>query len=322
MKAVRINAYGEQDVLEIEDVELQPPGEGEARVKIEASGVNFIDIYLRKGQYPAPLPSTLGMEAAGVVSEIGPGVIEINVGDRVAYAMEQGSYAQEANVEAWKLVPVPDNVTSEQAAAVFLQGLTAHYLSHSTWPLKEGEVALVHAAAGGVGQLLVQMARSRGAHVIATTSTQEKADLAKAAGANDVVLYTEQNFAEEVKTITNGKGVDVVYDSVGEATFWKSLDSLRPRGLLALYGQASGPVPPIDPQILNIKGSLFLTRPTLASYAANREELLSRATDLFNWIADGSLKVKIDQKFELNQAADAHQYLEARKTQGKVLLIP
>lgn len=322
MRAGRIKAYGDVDVLNIEEIDLPAPEAGQAQIKIEAAGVNFIDIYFRKGQYPAALPSTLGMEAAGVVEAVGPDATEVRVGDRVVYAMEQGSYAEWANVEAWKLTPIPDGVSSNVAAAAFLQGLTAQYLSRSTWPLKSGEYALVHAAAGGVGQLLVQMAVARGAQVIATVSTEEKAQLAREAGAQHVVRYTEQDFAEEAKRITDGRGVDVVYDSVGESTFWKSLDSLRPRGLLALYGQASGPVPPIDLQILNLKGSLYVTRPSLASYASTRKELLGRAGDLFTGIESGALKVRIDKEYSLDDVREAHKYMEGRQTKGKVLLIP
>jgi NADPH2:quinone reductase len=322
MKAVRVHSYGDIEALSYENVEKPEPAEGEARIKIEAAGVNFIDIYLRKGQYPAALPSTLGMEGAGIVDAIGENVDEVKVGDRVVYAMQQGSYAEYAIVESWKLVHVPEDLDIKLACAAMLQGLTAHYLSHSTYVLLQGETALIHAAAGGVGQLLVQMAARRGARVIATVSTNEKAELARAAGADEIILYTEQDFAEEAHKLTDGKGVDVVYDSVGESTFWKSLDSLRPRGLLALYGQASGPVPPIDPQILNLKGSLFLTRPTLGHYTATRKELLERADELLGWVQSGELKVVIDATFPLEDAQEAHRYLEARQSKGKVLLVP
>lgn len=322
MKAVRIHEHGEVGTLRYEEIPLPEPEKGQARVKLAAAGVNFIDVYKRKGLYPVSLPATLGMEGGGVVDALGPGVKEVRVGDRVAYAMETGSYAEFAIVDAWKLVPLPNEVDFQQGTAAMLQGLTAHYLSHSTFPLKKGDTALVHAAAGGVGQLLVQLAVMRGARVIATTSTPEKAKLAKGAGAHDVILYTQQDFAEEVKSLTKGRGVDVVYDSVGLETFWKSLDSLRPRGTMVLYGQSSGPVPPIDLQVFNLKGGLFVTRPSLQHYASTREELLGRARDLFQWMRSKELRVVVDKTFPLENAADAHRYLEARKTQGKLLLIP
>lgn len=322
MRAVRIHEYGGLEVLRLEDVPLPEPGPGEARVKLQAIGVNFIDIYQRTGQYPLPLPLILGGEAAGVVDVLGPGVEDLRPGDRVAYASHQGAYAEYAVVPAWKLVRIPDSLDIQQAAAVMLQGMTAHYLTHSTYPLKPGETALVHAAAGGVGHLLVQMAKQRGARVIGTVSTEEKARLAREAGADEVILYTEVDFEAEVKRLTGGKGVDVVYDSVGKATFDKSLNCLRPRGMMVLFGQSSGRVPPFDPQILNVKGSLFLTRPSLGPYIANRAELLWRANDLFTWLTSGQLQVRIDQVFPLAEAAQAHRYLEERKTKGKVLLIP
>jgi NADPH2:quinone reductase len=322
VKAVRIHEHGEVGTLRYEEIPLPEPEKGQARVKLAAAGVNFIDVYKRKGLYPVSLPATLGMEGGGVVDALGPGVKEVRVGDRVAYAMETGSYAEFAIVDAWKLVPLPNEVDFQQGTAAMLQGLTAHYLSHSTFPLKKGDTALVHAAAGGVGQLLVQLAVMRGARVIATTSTPEKAKLAKGAGAHDVILYTQQDFAEEVKSLTKGRGVDVVYDSVGLETFWKSLDSLRPRGTMVLYGQSSGPVPPIDLQVFNLKGGLFVTRPSLQHYASTREELLGRARDLFQWMRSKELRVVVDKTFPLENAADAHRYLEARKTQGKLLLIP
>ncbi|MBI1730481.1 quinone oxidoreductase [Candidatus Acetothermia bacterium] len=322
MKAVRIHEHGDVSTLRYEEIPIPQPEKGQARVKIAAAGVNFIDIYKRKGLYPVSLPATLGMEGGGIVDALGPGVKEVRVGDRAAYAMETGSYAEYAVVDAWKLVPLPNEVDFQQGTAVMLQGLTAHYLSHSTFPLKKGDTALIHAAAGGVGQLLVQLAVMRGARVIATTSTPEKAKLAKGAGAHDVILYTQQDFAEEVKNLTKGRGVDVVYDSVGQETFWKSLDSLRPRGMMVLYGQSSGPVPPIDLQVFNLKGGLFVTRPSLQHYAGTREELLGRARDLFQWMRSKELRVVVDKTFPLQNAADAHRYLEARLTQGKVLLIP
>lgn len=322
MKAIRINNPGGPEVLSYEDTPLPEPGEGQARVKIEAIGVNFTDIYQRKGQYPGPLPTTLGSEAAGVVDAIGRGVTDVQVGQRVAYASLPGAYAEFAVVAASHLVPIPDGVDTHTAAAVMLQGMTAHYLAKSTYPLKAGETALVHAAAGGVGQLLVQIAKRQGARVIGTVSTEEKARLAREAGADEIIFYTQTDFAKETRRLTDGAGVNVVYDSVGKTTFEGSLDSLRLRGYMVLFGQSSGPVPPVDPQILNRKGSLFLTRPTLVHYAATREELLWRSGELFQWIKDGELKVRIDRTFPLSAAAEAHRYIEGRQTRGKVLLIP
>jgi len=322
MNAIRIHQNGGPEVLKYEATPVPEPGEGEVRIRIEAAGLNFIDIYHRLGRYPIPLPFTPGMEGAGTIDTIGPGVSDLQTGQRVAYAMNRGSYAEYDIVPAWKAVPIPDEVSSEQAAAVILQGMTAHYLSHSSFPLSSGNTALVHAAAGGTGQLLVQMAKRRGARVIGTCSTEEKAALARAAGADEVILYTEEDFEATTKRITSGRGVDVVYESVGKDTFDKSLNCLRPRGYLVLFGQSSGPVEPIDPQILNQKGSLFLTRPSLGHYIADREELLSRTNDIFGWMAAGDLQVRIDQQFPLAEAAEAHRYLEGRKTKGKVLLIP
>jgi len=291
-------------------------------VKIEAVGVNFIDIYHRTGQYRGSLPITLGVEAAGVVDTVGPEVSEVRPGDRVAYAMQQGSYAEYAVVPAWKLVPLPEGLDSRQAAAVMLQGMTAHYLSHSTYPLGPGDTALIHAAAGGVGLLLVQMAKRRGARVIGTVSTEEKAHLARQVGADEVILYTQADFEAETRRLTEGKGVNVVYDSVGKATFDQSLNCLKPRGMMVLFGQSSGAVPPLDPQMLNIKGSLFLTRPLLAHYIADRAELLWRANDLFKWMAAGELSVRIDRTFPLAEAAAAQRALASRQTMGKLLLVP
>jgi NADPH:quinone reductase len=321
MKAIRIHEFGGHEVLRYDDLPLPEPGAGEARVKLAAIGVNFIDIYHRKGQYPGKLPLTLGQEGAGVVDAVDANVTNLKVGDQVAYAGVQGAYAEYAIVPAARLVPVPDGVELDLAAAVMLQGMTAHYLTHNTFPLKPGDTALVHAAAGGVGQLLVQLAKRCGARVIGTASAA-KLDLARAAGADAVIAYNEEDFEAAARSLTGGKGVDVVYDSVGKTTFDKSLNCLRLRGYMVLFGQSSGPVPPLDPQILNGKGSLFLTRPTLAHYMVTREELLSRTNDLFSWIAAGELKVTIDTTFPLAQAAEAHRYLEGRQTKGKVLLIP
>src|SRR5512143_1630973 len=299
MKAVRVHQYGGLEALKIDEVPVPEPGEGEARVKIEAIGVNFIDIYHRKGSYKGSLPLTLGQEAAGTVDAVGPNVVEVRPGDRVAYASVQGSYADYAIVPAGRLIPVPDGINIKQASAVMLQGMTAHYLTHSTYPLKEGETTLVHAAGGGTGQLLVQLAKRRGARVIGTVSTEEKAALAREAGADEVILYTQTDFETEVKRLTNNAGVDVVYDSVGKDTFDKSLNCLRRRGYMVLYGASSGPVPPLDPQVLNAKGSIFLTRPYLGHYTADRAELSERAMDVFNWIAAGELHVRIDKTFPL-----------------------
>jgi NADPH2:quinone reductase len=322
MKAVRVHEFGGTEALRYEDAPVPEPGEGEVRVKIEAAGLNFIDIYHRTGSYPGKPPITPGVEAAGIVDAIGPGVTLVKPGDRVAYAMQQGAYAEFAVVPAWQLVPVPDQISAQQAAAVLLQGMTAYYLSHSTYPLDQDDTALIHAAAGGVGHLLVQLAKQRGSRIIATVSTEEKVALSRAAGAHEVILYTQKDFEEETKRLTGGRGVDVVYDSVGKDTFSKSLNCLRPRGYLVLYGQSSGAVEPMDPQVLNTKGSLFLTRPSLGHYTATREELLKRATDLFNLMIDGKLEVRIDKTYPLSQAAEAHQYMESRKTKGKVLLLP
>src|SRR5512138_3798996 len=310
MKTVRVHQYGGLEALTYEDVPVPEPGEGEARVKIEAIGVNFIDIYHRIGRYQGSLPLTLGQEAAGIVDAVGPEVTGVRPGDRVAYASVQGSYAEYAIVPAGRLIPVPDGVDSKQAAAVMLQGMTAHYLTHSAYPLKEGETALVHAAGGGTGQLLVQIAKRRGARVIGTVSTEEKAALARAAGADEVILYTQTDFETEVKRLTNNTGVDVVYDSVGKDTFDKSLNCLRRRGYMVLYGASSGAVPPLDPQVLNAKGSIFLTRPFLGHHTADRAEILWRMNDLFQWMAANELNVRIDRTFPLADVAEAHRYLE------------
>jgi NADPH2:quinone reductase len=322
MKAVRIHTFGGPDVLTYEEVELPEPGPGQVRVRIEAAGVNFIDIYQRTGLYAVQRPVTAGQEAAGVVDALGPEVTGLQVGQRVAYSSQQGAYAEFAVVADSAVVPIPDGVETRTAAAVMLQGMTAHYLAKSTYPLQSGETALIHAASGGVGLLLVQIAKRQGARVIGTASTQEKADLARAFGADDMILYTQTDFAEEIMRLTGGGGVHVVYDSVGKTTFDGSLDVLRPRGYLVLFGQSSGPVPPVDPRTLNRKGSLYLTRPTLRHYTATREELLWRSGELFRWIEDGELQVRIDRTFALSAAADAHRTMEGRQTKGKLLLIP
>jgi NADPH2:quinone reductase len=322
MKTVRVHQYGGLEALKYEEVPVPEPKEGEARVKLEAIGVNFIDIYHRIGRYQGALPLTLGQEAAGTVDAVGPNMTEVKPGDRVVYASVQGAYAEYAIAPAWRLVPVPEGVNAQQAAAVMIQGMTAHYLTFSTYPLKEGETALVHAAGGGTGQLLVQIAKRRGARVIGTVSTEEKAQRAREAGADEVILYTQTDFETEVKRLTNNAGVDVVYDSVGKDTFDKSLNCLRRRGYMILYGASSGAVSPLDPQTLNAKGSLFLTRPFLAHYTADRAELMWRVNDLFSWIAAGELNVRIDKTFPLAESGEAHRYLEDRQSKGKILLIP
>jgi len=322
MKAIRIHDHGGPEVLAYEDVPIPEPKAGQARVKIEASGVNFIDIYQRTGLYPMARPCVLGSEAAGIVDALGESVGEVKQGARVAYAMIPGAYAEYAVVPAAKLVPVPDDLDAKSAAGVMLQGMTAHYLTHSTYPLQKGETALVHAAAGGVGLLLIQIAKLLGAKVIGTVSTQTKADLARTAGADEIILYTQADFLAEVKRITNGEGVHVVYDSVGASTFEKSLDCLRPRGYLVLFGQSSGPIATIDPAKLAAKGSLFLTRPSLAHYTLSRAELLRRATDLFDWMRAGKLTLRIDKTMPLQDAREAQQLLENRKTAGKLILTP
>jgi NADPH2:quinone reductase len=322
MQAIRVNEYGGPEVLRYEEQPLPEPQLGSVRIKLEAAGVNFIDVYQRSGQYKGNLPFTLGSEGAGVVDAVGPDVQEFKVGDRVAFAMHLGAYAEYVVVPTAKVVPLPDGVDAQIAAAVMLQGMTAHYLLYSTFHVQAGQRVLVHAAAGGVGLLLVQMAKQLGAYVIGTVSTEAKAELAREAGADAVIRYTEQDFVAETRRLTDGAGVHVVYDSVGKTTFEGSLNSLRPRGYLALFGQSSGAVPPLDPQVLNAKGSLFLTRPSLAHYVAERDELLWRARDLFGAIGDGKLNVRIDRAVPLAQAADAHRALEGRETSGKVLLLP
>jgi NADPH2:quinone reductase len=322
MKAIRVHENGGPEVLRYDDVDQPQPEAGQALVKVEAAGVNFIDVYQRSGQYKLQLPLTLGSEAAGVVEAVGAGVDDLKPGDRVAFAGQIGAYADYIAVPAAKLVPVPDNVDSATAAATMLQGMTAHYLAYSTFPIQSGQQVLIHAAAGGVGLLLVQIAKQLGAFVIGTVSTDEKEQLARAAGADAIIRYDQQDFTAETRRLTDGQGVHVVYDSVGKTTFEGSLNSLRPRGYLVLFGQSSGAVPPVDPQTLNAKGSLFLTRPTLANYSAARDELLWRAHDLFEAIGAGRLNVRIDRRVPLAQAAEAHRALEARETAGKVLLIP
>jgi NADPH:quinone reductase len=322
MKAIRIHAPGGPEAMKLEDVPEPQPKAGEAVVKIDAAGLNFIDVYQRSGHYKLAMPLTLGLEAAGTVTAVGSGVTEVRVGDKVAYTAIPGAYAQYAAVPAARLVVLPQGVSTKQGAAIMLQGMTAHYLACSTYPLKKGDRCLVHAAAGGVGLILCQIGRLRGAHVIGTVSTDEKAKLAREAGADETILYTKQDFAAEVKRITGGQGLQVVYDSVGKDTWEGSLNCLAPRGLIALYGQSSGPIGQIDPQILNTKGSLFFTRPSLNAYIATREELQQRATELFGWLRDGKLKLRMEFEFPLKDAAEAHRALEGRKTTGKVLLIP
>jgi NADPH2:quinone reductase len=322
MKAVRVHAPGGPDALKYEDVPEPTPKAGEAVVKIDAAGLNYIDVYQRSGLYKLDLPLTLGLEAGGTVTAVGAGVTEVKVGDKVAYTGVPGAYAQYAAVPAQRLVVLPPGLQPKQGAAAMLQGMTAHYLACSTYPLKTGDTCLVHAAAGGVGLLLCQIARMRGARVIGTVSTDEKAKLAREAGADQVILYTKQDFEVEVKRITGGKGLQVVYDSVGKTTFDKGFNCLAPRGMMALYGQSSGPIGAFDPQVLNQKGSLFLTRPSLGHYIATREELSQRAGEVLGWIRDGKLKLRTELEFPLKDAAEAHRALEGRKTTGKVLLIP
>jgi len=322
MKAIRVRSHGGQEVLKFEEVPELLPGPGQALVKLHAIGVNFIDVYHRTGLYKLPLPFTPGMEGAGVVESIGPDVAEVQPGDRVAYAMSAGAYAECAVVASWQLVKLPDSLDFSSAAAAMLQGMTAHYLTHSTYSIQRGDTILIHAAAGGAGLLITQMAKRRGARVIGTVSTEEKAALARSAGADEVILYTQTDFEAEVRKLTNGKGLPVVYDSVGKTTYEKSLNCLRPRGMMVLFGQSSGSVPPLDPGILAAKGSLYLTRPSLGHYSATREELLSRAGDVLSWIADGELALRVYKAFALSEAAEAHRVLESRRTAGKLLLIP
>ena len=322
MRAIRVGASGGPDVLRLEDLPDPRPGSGELLVRIEAAGVNFIEIYQRKGQYPMALPYTPGSEGAGTVVAVGDGVDPARVGERVVSSAMRGSYAEYSIVPAEKAVRIPEGVSTKVAAALILQGITAHYLATSTYPLTSGTWSLVHAAAGGVGLLLCQIARMRGANVIGTVSNVRKAGLATDAGARAVIISGDTDFPAEVRRITDGRGVDVVYDSVGAATFAGSIDSLTPRGMMVLYGQSSGPVPPFDPQLLNAKGSLFLTRPTITHHVATREELESRTADLFDWVLIGALTVRIHAEYSLAEAERAHRDLESRTTAGKLLLIP
>jgi NADPH2:quinone reductase len=322
MKAIQVKQPGGPEAMELVELPVPEPKANEAVVKLAASGVNFIDVYFREGRYKAPMPLVLGQEGAGVVTAVGADVKAVKVGDRVAWCGLLGSYAEYAAVIAERLVPIPFGVTEQQAASTMLQGMTAHYLSHDTYPLKRGETALVHAAAGGVGLLLVQMAHNIGARVIATVSTDEKAKLAGEAGADEVILYTQSDFEVETKRLTGGKGVDVVYDSVGKTTFEKGLNVLRPRGMMVLFGGSSGAVPPYDLIGLSQKGSLYVTRPTLNHYIATREELMARSGAVFGMIAAGKLKLRSEHNYPLAEAQQAHRDLEGRKTTGKLLLIP
>jgi NADPH2:quinone reductase len=322
MKAIRITETGGPEVMGLEDLPTPEPQAGQLLVRVEAAGVNYLDTYHRSGQYKIALPYAMGQEGAGVVDAVGPGVTGIHAGARVAWTMVPGSYATHVLVPADRAVPLPDGISSQQGAAAMLQGMTAHYLATSTFPLRGGDACLVHAGAGGVGLLLTQVAKRIGARVFTTVSTEEKAKLSREAGADEVIRYTSDDFREAVRRLTSGAGVRVVYDSVGRDTFEKSLDCLAPRGMLVLFGQSSGAVPPFDAQVLSAKGSLFLTRPTLAHYTATREELLARARDVFAWIADGSLKLRIGATFPLAEAARAHEELQGRRTTGKVLLLP
>jgi len=322
MKAIRIDTFGGPEVLRLTDLPEPSPGPGQVVIGVQAVGVNFIDVYHRTGLYPNHLPLVLGMEGAGAVAAVGPGVTSWREGDRVAWAGHLGAYAERVVLPADRVVAVPPGMGADTAAAVLLQGMTAQYLSTDTYPLKEGRSCLVHAAAGGVGLLLVQMAKRRGARVIGTVGTDAKALLAREAGADEVILYTKEDFLEAVKRLTGGRGVDVVYDAVGKTTAEKSLDCLGPRGMMVFYGNASGPVPPVDPLALSRKGSLFLTRPVLMHYTADRASLETRAAEVLGDVQAGRLKVRIDRTLPLAAAADAHRALEGRRTTGKVLLVP
>jgi NADPH2:quinone reductase len=322
MKAIRVHQHGGPEALTIEDVATPDPGPLEVRVRLHAIGVNFIEVYFRTGAYKTPLPFTPGGEGSGVVDAVGEGVSSVAPGDRVASFNFMGAYAEFALAKADRLVRLPDSVSFEAGTAAMIQGMTAHYLARATYQLKPGDTCLVHAAAGGVGLLLCQIAWRFGARVIGTVSTEEKAALARAAGASEVILYTQQDFVEEGRRLTGGKGFEVIYDSVGKTTFERGFDLLKPRGMMVLYGQSSGGVAPLDPQFLNQKGSVFLTRPSLFHYAASAEEFRERAADVLSWIADGSLTVRCEHSFAMKDAAEAHKALEARKTTGKVLLNP
>jgi len=323
MKAIQVKQVGGPEAMEVVEMPVPRPKANEAVVKLAASGVNFVDVYFREGRYKAAaLPFVLGQEGAGVITDVGAEAKSVKVGDRVAWTGVQGAYAEYAAVPADRLVAIPQAVSEQQAAAAMLQGMTAHYVSHDTYQLKPGETALVHAAAGGVGLLLVQMAHNIGARVIATVSTEEKAKLARAAGAHDVILYTHADFEAETKRLTDGKGVNVVYDSVGKTTFEKGLNVLRPRGMMVLFGGSSGAVPPFDPVLLSQKGSLYLTRPTLVNYIATREELVARSGAVFSMLATGKLKLRIEHTYPLAEVQRAHRDLEGRKTTGKLLLVP
>jgi NADPH2:quinone reductase len=322
MRAIRVHRTGGPEVMQVDDVPTPRPGPGEAVVRVEAAGVNFIDVYYRTGQYAREPPFGLGEEGAGVVDAVGEGVSGLRAGERVAWSGAPGSYATHVVARAGALVPVPEGVSTRDAAAVMLQGMTAHYLACSTFPLKKGDSCLIHAAAGGVGLLLVQTAKRIGARVLGTTSTDDKAKLAREAGADEIIVYTRERFEEAVRAHTGGRGVDVVYDSVGATTFDGSLLCLRPRGMLVLFGQSSGRVPPFDLQVLNTRGSLFVTRPTLRDYVATRAELLERAAAVLGAVERGELHVRIDRALPLDHAADAHRALEQRMTTGKVVLLP
>ena len=322
MKAVRIQTPGGPEAMKYEDAPQPTPQAGEALVKVDAAGINYIDVYFRTGLYKANLPLTIGMEAGGTVTAVGANVTEVKVGDKVAYTGVPGAYAEYAVVPAARLVTLPAGLSTKQGAAMMLQGMTAHYLATSTYPLKPGDTCLVHAAAGGVGLLLCQMAKMRGARVIGTVSTDEKAKLAREAGADETILYTKQDFVAEVKRLTNGKGLNVVYDAVGKDTFDRGFDCLLPRGMMVLYGQSSGPVGPFDLQVLNAKGSIFVTRPSLNHHIITRDELLQRAGEIGGWIRDGKLKLRMEFEYPMKDAAEAHRALEGRKTTGKILLVP
>ena len=322
MKAIQVRQTGGPEALDLVELPVPEPKASEAVVKIAAVGVNFVDVYYREGRYKAPLPFIAGQEAAGTVTAVGSEVQGLKPGDRVGYSGVLGSYAEYAALPAERLEPIPPGISEREAAAVLLQGMTAHYLVYDTFPLKSGQTALVHAAAGGVGLLLVQMAHHIGARVIGTVSTDAKAELARQAGADEIILYTQADFESETKRLTDGAGVDVVYDSVGKVTFEKGLNVLRPRGMMVLYGGSSGAVPPVDPILLTQKGSLYLTRPSLNHYTVTRRELTSRAEAVFAMIEKGNLKLRIEHTYKLSDAQQAHRDLEARKTTGKLLLIP